>query len=87
MPHDLKNYRYDSEVDATKITGVLYRGDAQTKYSKPNHPTQQYFRSVNPEELAVLAKLPNQEEASQFMLKVVDLNEEAPTPLPEAENP
>ena len=85
MPDDLRNYRFDTEVDKTRITGVLYRGDAGTKYSKPNHPAMGYFRDVKPEEMAVLAKLPN-EEAGQFMLKVVDLNEEAPTPLPEAED-
>ena len=36
--------------------------------------------------MATMSQMPNQEEAGQFMLKIVDLNEEAKTPLPEAED-
>ena len=36
MPWDLKDFRYDRTNNNVSFTGVLYRGDAQTKYSKPN---------------------------------------------------
>lgn len=39
VPIDLAQFRYDkAESDNTKITGILYRGDNQHKYSKPNQP-------------------------------------------------
>lgn len=41
----------------------MYRGDAQTKYSKPNIPGQNYFRYSNPAEMAALCQLANADEA------------------------
>lgn len=35
---------------AAEITGVLYRGDAPTKYSRPNAAINDYFTSVVPKE-------------------------------------
>ena len=49
MPDDLRHFKYDTEVDQTRVTGVLYRGDAQTKYSKPNHPAHMYWTHTNAE--------------------------------------
>ena len=53
---------------AGKVSGVLYRGDAKTKYSIPNSPTVQHFKNVTPYDFAVISQLPNYEEASKFML-------------------
>ena len=36
------------------IKGVLYQGDARTKYSKPNSPTIMQFTDVQPKELSLL---------------------------------
>jgi len=54
VPWDLKDYKYDRKVNATVVTGILYRGDNKTKYSKPNQPALSHFLSVYPEELAVI---------------------------------
>ena len=54
VPWDLKDYKYDRKVNATVVTGILYRGDNKTKYSKPNQPALSNFLSVYPEELAVV---------------------------------
>ena len=45
------------------------------------------FTSAYPEELAVLTQLGNRDEASTFMLKAVDFNTEARTPLPDVPSP
>ena len=34
VPSDLKGMRKDRNVSKIKVDGILYRGDAQTKYSK-----------------------------------------------------
>ena len=70
----MKTWNYDKRQDMTKISGVLYRGDAKTKYAKANQPFLSKFKTVYPEELAVVNALPNEEEASQFMLKAVDFD-------------
>lgn len=36
LPYDLKDFRYDRAAETSNLKGVLYRGDADTKYSKPN---------------------------------------------------
>lgn len=82
MPWDLKDFRYDRANNVTQISGVLYRGDAKTKYSKPNQPALNTYKSVYPEELAVISQLPN-EEAQTFMLKAIDFDTEARTAMPD----
>ena len=52
-----------------EVIGVLYRGDAKTKYSQPNDPTVANYTSVNPYDFAVISQLSNRAEASQFMLQ------------------
>ena len=86
MPWDLKDMRQDRIVDRTKVRGVLYTGDAKTKYSKENEPSKAWFRAVYPEEMAVLSRFPN-EEAGTVMLKAVDFDTDAPTPLPDVDSP
>jgi hypothetical protein len=54
MPHDLKHFRYDRSNNNISFTGVLYRGDAETKYSRPNQPGQNWFNYSNPREMAAL---------------------------------
>ena len=83
MPWDLKDYRYDRNNSTVKVQGILYRGDAKTKYSRPNQPLLNAYTSVYPEELAVVAQLPNEQEAATFMLKAVDFDPEARTPMPD----
>lgn len=55
VPLDLKDQRmhYNSQAMGT-ITGVLYRGDAKTKYWKANSPTIGQYTSVQPEELSLI---------------------------------
>lgn len=36
------------------IKGVLYRGDAKTKYSKPNSPTIQVYHNVDPYDISLI---------------------------------
>ena len=83
LPEDLKNFRYDRNQGTISFQGILYRGDASTKYSKPNSVSHAEFKSVKPEEQAVLARLGNETEASQFMLKAVDFEPEARTTFPD----
>ena len=83
LPEDLKNYRYDRNQGIVSFQGVLYQGDANTKYTRPNSVANSEFKSVRPEELALLARLTNEEEASKFMLKVVDFDPEARTTFPD----
>jgi cytochrome oxidase assembly protein ShyY1 len=54
IPWDCKDFRYDQAVNKTVIEGVLYRGDAKTKYSKPNQVYKNYFLTAYPEELSLL---------------------------------
>jgi len=71
-------------VSSGEITGLLYRGDAQTKYSVPNEPTIMRFRSVNPYDFALITQLKNSDEASKFMLLQIDNNSETRQILPTA---
>lgn len=82
VPEDLKDQHMHQQRSAGKITGVLYRGDAKTKYSLPNDPTIGNYRNVTPYDFATVAQLPNGEEASQFMLHQVDMDEEKRQLLP-----
>lgn len=41
MPWDLRHFRYDRETNSSVVRGVLYRGDAKTKYTQPNRPTEE----------------------------------------------
>ena len=71
---DLKHHYVNSS--SGKITGVLYRGDPHTKYSKPNSPTINKYSFVSPYDCSLMMQLPNQEEASQFMLHMYDYDAE-----------
>jgi len=77
----------DQETDLTKISGVLYRGDTKTKDSKKNVPVMHNFWFTYPEELAVLLKMNNEEEASTFMVKAVDFDEMNRTAMPDVQSP
>ena len=59
MPWDLKDFRYDRNNNNVQFTGVLYRGEAKTKYTKPNIPSQNQFNHADPAELAALCQLGN----------------------------
>jgi len=76
---DLKNFRHDRLNEVTSVTGILYRGDASTKYSKPNQPLMHRYQTVKPEEIAVVNQLPNEEEAGNFMIHAVDFDESTRT--------
>lgn len=69
VPHDLKTFKMHLYgAQQSHVTGILYRGDNKTKYSKPNEPfTNMYYRS-DPADLALITQLKNFDEASQFML-------------------
>ena len=87
MPWDLRGYRHDRLANMAKVSGVLYRGDAKTKYSKTNVPVKNQYTATYPEEMALMAALPNESEAGSIMLKAVDFDAEAPTALPDVESP
>ena len=85
LPHDLRNQRLHYQANNMgTISGVLYRGDAKTKYSTPNNPTIQQYKSVQPYDLSLLMQTPNQEEASKVMLKMIDFDPERRQVLPTA---
>lgn len=87
IPWDLKHHKYDRAVETSTVQGVLYRGDAKTKYSKRNAPVHDDYKAAYPEELAILTQLGNRDEASSFMLKAVDFNTDARTPMPDVPSP
>ena len=69
VPQDLKDLRmHYTGVTSGQITGLLYRGDAKTKYSIPNEPTIMRFHNVNPYDLSLINQMKNEKESSQFML-------------------
>ena len=72
---DLKDFRHDRLNEVTNVTGILYRGDADTKYLKPNQPLLSRYKTVRPQELAVVNQMPNEKEASDFMIHAVDFDE------------
>lgn len=41
------------------FTGILYRGDAKTKYSAPNEPTIDRFTRVDPYDFSLIAQMKN----------------------------
>jgi len=45
---DLKDFRLDRENEVTHVSGILYRGDNETKYSKPNQPFLGRYKTVRP---------------------------------------
>ena len=56
VPHDLKDLKYHyTGATSGEITGVLYRGDNQTKYSLPNEPTIDRYHYVNPHDLSLIS--------------------------------
>lgn len=83
VPQDLRHHRmhYLTASEGT-ITGVLYRGDNQSKYSQKNDPTIGVHRNVKPEEFALIDTLANEEEAGKFMLHMVDMEVDRRQVLP-----
>jgi cytochrome oxidase assembly protein ShyY1 len=85
VPLDFKDLKmhYTSPVSG-EIQGLLYRGDAQTKYSKANEPTILRYHSTNPYDFSLITQMKNQEEASKFMLMLLDTDPNARQILPTA---
>jgi len=85
VPLDFKDLKmHYTGVVSGEITGVLYRGDAKTKYSLPNEPTIERYHTVNPYDFSLIAQLKNHDEASQFMLLQLDADPDARQILPTA---
>lgn len=83
VPKDLYSTKnHYTGIVSGEITGLLYRGDNETKYSKPNEPTLHRYTTVRPRDFALITKMNNREEASQFMLKQIDTNEDTRQILP-----
>ena len=55
---DLHEHR--NVATSGEITGVLYRGEAKTKYSTPNSPGMNQYHMVDPKDMALMMKLPNE---------------------------
>ena len=69
VPEDLKDLKYHyTGVTSGEVTGILYRGDTQYKYSRPNEPTINRYVHVNPYDISLITQMNNQEESSKFML-------------------
>jgi cytochrome oxidase assembly protein ShyY1 len=85
VPLDFKDLKmhYTSSVSG-EVQGVLYRGDATTKYSVANEPTIERYHTVNPYDISLIAQMRNLEESSKFMLLQVDVNPESRQILPTA---
>ena len=65
-----------------QLSGVLYTGDNEHKYSKKNSPTIEHYTQVRPYDFALISQLANQEEASQVMLHQIDFDSEKRQLLP-----
>ena len=77
VPADFRNKKYHYNSNNTGyITGILYTGDAKTKYSKNNEVLAQVYHHVTPSDFALLNKMNNLDEASQFMVKQIDTDEQ-----------
>lgn len=60
VPLDFKDLKMHYTAAASgEVVGLLYRGDAKTKYSKPNEPTIMRFTSVNPYDISLIDQLKN----------------------------
>ena len=83
VPEDFRHLKQHYQSNVTGyITGVLYSGDAKTKYSKSNQPMVQIYSHVYPEELSLINQMNNREEAGQFMLAQIDTDEQKRQILP-----
>ena len=77
VPTDLKDMRNHIYQTTGSVTGVLTRGQPETKYSKVNTAMIQHFNHFRLYDFALLTSLKNREEASQFCLHQVDFDENA----------
>lgn len=60
VPWDLKDQRMHLASDQMgTISGVLYRGDNETKYSKRNTPAMNQYFNVRPYDKSLIMQLPN----------------------------
>ena len=85
VPQDLKDLKLHHQgISSGEIVGVLYRGDAKTKYTVPNEPTIQSYHRADPSDLSLVAQMKNLEESSKFMLLQIDTDEQARQILPTA---
>ena len=85
VPEDFKDLKYHyTNSTSGEVTGILYRGDRQYKYSVANEPTIQRYHTVNPYDFSLISQLKNQDEASKFMLMQIDNDESARQILPTA---
>ena len=77
---DLRRHKYGQYT--AKIEGILYRGDALSKWSPQNTILGEEYYNVVPRDFAHLCQLGNKDEASQFMLMQLDPNPNARDILP-----
>jgi cytochrome oxidase assembly protein ShyY1 len=69
VPLDFKDLKmHYTSATSGEVVGLLYRGDAKTKYSIPNEPTIPRYHRVEPYDLSLITQMKNFDEASQFML-------------------
>ena len=83
VPSDFKDLGVHYKAASTgSITGVLYRGEAKTKYSTPNTPNTGDYHHVTPYDFSLVMQLKNQKEASEFILHMIDNDAEKRQVLP-----
>lgn len=69
VPEDLRHLKmHYTGITSGEITGLLYRGDAKHKYTKPNDPTVEHYTRVDPYDLSLITQMKNFDEASKFMI-------------------
>lgn len=69
VPFDLKDSRLHYCNPSQTVEGVLYTGEAETKYSIPNNPVINEFHTTRLNDFTLVSQINNREEASKFMLK------------------
>ena len=88
LPKDLVETRQHYMNKSTgSIEGVLYRGDKLTKYTGTNSPGSNIYKIVKPDDLALMAQLPNQDQAGKVMLHMIDFDPEVRQILPDIPTP
>ena len=87
IPWDLQHVKLDQATSRSKVQGVLYTGDTKTREMKKNVAMNGDNWTVLPEELAITFKMNNEDEASKFMLKMIDYDEDNRTAMPDVPSP
>ena len=83
VPYDIRDWKtHYMNNTMGQIEGILYRGDKETKYSGYNSPVNGSYKIVKPSDLAIMTKLPNEDQAGKIMLHMIDFDPDVRQSLP-----